>query len=143
MKMCHFCTQNGSICPYDNIFQKPFDKPCSFDSCLSTFQKYSFRHIQPYWWHVIITLNMIECARIHLKKQCWICQSSECVWCSTQHKVTVKEQLSRQMYSGHCQTFKLEYIICLNMDQHCCMSLNMPENAWISCFDYVRVLYML
>ena len=33
--------------------------------------------------------------------------------------------------------------ICLNMTDYCWMSLNMPENAWISCSDYAKVLFFL
>ena len=32
--------------------------------------------------------------------------------------------------------------VCLSMAEYCCMSLNMPENAWINCSDYARVLNM-
>ena len=32
--------------------------------------------------------------------------------------------------------------VCLSMAEYCCMSLNMPENAWINCSDYARVLDM-
>ena len=32
--------------------------------------------------------------------------------------------------------------ICTNMAEYCWMSLNMPENFWINCSDYVRVLNM-
>ena len=30
--------------------------------------------------------------------------------------------------------------ICMNMAEYCWMSLIMPANAWINCFDYDRVL---
>ena len=44
------------------------------------------------------------------KTECWICQNySECVWCTAEHKVTeFTEQLPRQTYSEHCQTFKIK-----------------------------------
>ena len=32
--------------------------------------------------------------------------------------------------------------ICLTIVEYCWMSLNMPENAWINCFNYARVLNM-
>ena len=67
--------------------------------------------ISKYEW---ICFNNVECDLIcrHItgKTECWICQNySECVWCSTYHKVTESiEQLPRQTYSEHCQTFKIK-----------------------------------
>ena len=45
-------------------------------------------------------LNILEDALICLNKEFWICQNSECVWCSTYHKVAA--------YSEHYQTCKME-----------------------------------
>ena len=39
MRMRHFWTQNGPICRNENFFRKPVNKPCSYYSCLSMFQK--------------------------------------------------------------------------------------------------------
>ena len=33
--------------------------------------------------------------------------------------------------------------VCLNIAEYSGSSLNMPENAWINCFDYARVLNIL
>ena len=55
-----------------------------------------------YAFNFSICVNMSEfdwiCQHILEKPECYICQNSECVWCRTQHKITVKfsEQLSRQ-----------------------------------------------
>ena len=40
-----------SFCPNKNFFRKPFNKPCSFHSCLSTFQKSNsnFNPLRKYW----------------------------------------------------------------------------------------------
>ena len=34
-------------------------------------------------------------------------------------------------------------LICLSMTEYCSVSLNMPENGWINCSDYARVLNIL
>ena len=39
MRMHHFWAQKGPFAPNNNFFIKPVNKPCSFHSCLSTFQK--------------------------------------------------------------------------------------------------------
>ena len=58
-----------------------------------------------------ICLNNVEhdwiCRHVTEKTECWISLS---VWCSTYYEVTVQitEPLSRQAYSEHCQTFKME-----------------------------------
>ena len=39
MRMHHFWAQKGPFAPNKNFFIKPVNKPCSFHSCLSTFQK--------------------------------------------------------------------------------------------------------
>ena len=54
---------------------------------------------------------MTEYARIYLKQQSWIhAKILNVSDISSKHKVTVQitEQLSRQTYSEHCQTFKME-----------------------------------
>ena len=70
--------------------------------------QYGFAYLIQLWKGVqndqtsLITLNMIGYAGIYLKKKnnCWICQNSKCVWCSTYEKVTVQitEQLSRRLF---------------------------------------------
>ena len=59
--------------------------------------------------YVLITLNTIEYTRILLKKRVL---NVRILNVSMQYKVTVQiaEQLSRQMYSEHCQTFKIERV---------------------------------
>ena len=59
--------------------------------------------------YVLITLNTIEYTRILLKKTVL---NVKILNVSMQYKVTVQiaEQLSRQMYSEHCQTFKMERV---------------------------------
>ena len=71
--------------------------------------QYGFAYLILLWKGVqndqtsLITLNMIGYAGIYLKKKqknCWICQNSKCVGCSTYEKVTVQitEQLSRRLF---------------------------------------------
>ena len=39
VRIHYFWAQKSPICPSENFFTKPVNKPCSFHLCLSTFQK--------------------------------------------------------------------------------------------------------
>ena len=114
-----------------------------------------------------ISLNIPKYPWKYLNKLIWLCQGTEYAWSSYIFDKTLK--MSRvvnnpmawlYMQGLHRALNKSEYCsmclsntwICLNMHwfpsiclsivDYCWMSLNMPENVWIKCSDYTRVLNM-
>ena len=103
-----------------------------------------------------ISLNILENIWITVLPMpgLWIClitlhvwqafenaSGSKCARVLNMPQLNVQELHRVPNMSGNSSICHNNAWICLNMAEYCWMSLHMPENAWINCFDNACVLY--